>query len=94
MKRIRFEYDNPHATSVSLAADFTDWAANARPMRRSKGDGPFVTTVPLPPGEYEYKFVVDGEWREDPKADPVPNHFGTHNSRLTITAATRGRKAA
>jgi hypothetical protein len=37
----------------------------------------------LPPGIYEYRFVVDGEWVTDPKAaEAVPNPFGSSNSIL------------
>jgi 1,4-alpha-glucan branching enzyme len=40
----------------------------------------------LPPGRYEYKFIVDGEWIHDPKStDNVRNEHGTWNSVLYIT---------
>jgi len=94
MKRVRFEYENPNASSVLLAGDFTDWGENARAMHRAKGGGAFVAIVLLAPGEYQYKFVVDGEWLEDPQAETATNRFGTRNSRLTVSVAERGRKAA
>ena len=39
----------------------------------------------MEPGDHQYKFVVDGEWRLD-AANPnfVPNDFGTLNSLLTV----------
>ena len=41
----------------------------------------------LPPGAYEYKFVVDGEWLTDPGNPEVrPNAFGTYNSVLLVAA--------
>ena len=94
MKRVRFEYESPDASSVLLAGDFTDWEEHARAMRRAKGGGAFVAIVPLAPGEYQYKFIVDGEWVEDPHAEAVTNRLGTRNSRLTVSVAERGRKAA
>jgi hypothetical protein len=44
----------------------------------------FAAMVSLPPGRYEYKFIVDGEWVEDPKADSVPNEFGSRNSVIHV----------
>lgn len=83
MKKVRFRLVAPGAKEVLLVGDFTDWSA--RPMRRSKPRSrTFETTVSLAPGTYEYKFIVDGEWREDPRADSVPNEFGTSNSQISI----------
>ena len=84
MKQVRFSVDAPNAQKVFLAGDFTDWEKNARPMRRSKAGGSFVATVTLPKGRHEYKFIVDGSWHPDPKAQSVQNRFGTHNSVVKV----------
>ena len=34
----------------------------------------------LPRGRHDYKFIVDGDWVEDPKAEAAPNCYGTMNS--------------
>jgi hypothetical protein len=55
---------------------------------RSGGDanglhGP--RTVTLPPGMYEYMFVVDGKWITDPAADERRDDgFGRQNALLRI----------
>jgi hypothetical protein len=37
--------------------------------------------VALPPGNHQYRFRVDGEWRDDPAAAVrVPNPFGGENA--------------
>jgi len=36
-------------------------------MVRSEA-GCWSTTVPLPPGVYAYRFLVDGRWYDDPRA--------------------------
>ena len=42
-----------------------------------------MTELALPPGTYEYRLVVDGEWIADPSAkETVPNPFGGVNSVL------------
>jgi 1,4-alpha-glucan branching enzyme len=50
-------------------------------------DGHWKTTVALPPGRYQYKFIVDGEWIADPAAQKsVPNEHGSVNSVVEVRA--------
>lgn len=46
--------------------DFNEWNVNTHPMKKNKR-GVWEKAVMLPPGRYEYKFLVDGQWRNDPK---------------------------
>ena len=47
-------------------------------------DGIFRTTLKLPPGTYQYKFVVDGTWVADPaNPETVDDGYGGVNSVLT-----------
>lgn len=74
-----FTFNAPGALSVMLVGDFTHWQANAIPMRK-QGDGLWHAEVELPPGNYHYRFLVDGEWRDDPECTlHVPNPFGGRN---------------
>jgi peroxiredoxin len=57
-----FQYDRGRARSVEVAGDFTGW--HPVPMYRI-GSG-FLRHVPVPPGRYQYRFIVDGEWTLDP----------------------------
>ena len=42
--------------------------------------GVWEITVALPPGQHSYRFIVDGEWRDDPECKlRVPNPFGGQN---------------
>jgi 1,4-alpha-glucan branching enzyme len=86
MKRVRFSLEAPNASKVLLVGDFTDWQARAKAMRKEKAGGrTFTATVNLPPGTYQYKFIVDGKWVDDPKATShVANPFGSQNSLLTV----------
>lgn len=69
----------PTAGSVKLAGDFTDWEGAARTMRKLK-NGNWKTTVSLEPSDYEYRFMVDGEWVDDPACQQTrANGFGTEN---------------
>lgn len=70
------------AKEVSLAGSFTDWKPVE--MARQK-NGAFVTSVKLPRGTHQYKFVVDGTWIPDPDNDyRAPNPFGSANSVVSI----------
>jgi 1,4-alpha-glucan branching enzyme len=68
LKLVEFSLAQPSASSVQLAADFTDWETAPIDMVRF-ADGVWATTIPLPAGVYAYRFLVDGQWHEDPGAD-------------------------
>ena len=84
-KEVVFELVASSAKEVLLAGDFTGWEKT--PIKLRKGErGAWHATVILPPGQYHYKFVVDGQWRDDPRATAsCPNTFGTCNSVLEIS---------
>ncbi len=72
------------AQQVRLAGDFTNWERNAIPLQRN-GGYLWRANVKLEPGEYQYRFIVDGKWQEDPaNALRVPNAFGIFNSLLRV----------
>lgn len=75
-----FSITVPAATSVLLAGDFTHWQEKAIPMKRQR-EGLWTTTVRLAPGTYHYRFLVDGQWSDDPQCTlHVPNPYGTQNA--------------
>ncbi len=78
---VAFEYAGDGGR-VEVAGDFNDW----EPTALEKGeDGVFRTTLPIAPGTYEYKFVIDGTWVADPdNPDTVPDPYGGQNSVLTV----------
>ena len=79
LKSQTFRLNAPEANKVLLAGDFTDWQTKAIPMQKN-GDGFWTTIVKLPPGEHNYLFMVDGQWREDPECSlRVPNPYGGKN---------------
>lgn len=84
---VEFKLHAPHAKTVSVAGDFTEWIASARPLKR-KSDGSWVAQLRLKPGRYEYKFIVDDEWQNDPASDATtPDGFGGENSVVEVTTA-------
>ncbi len=81
-----FTYTAPDAGAVFLAGDFNGW--NATDLALAKGDGGvWSVSVALDSGAYEYKFVVDGAWVEDPdNPRKVSDPFGGSNSVVEIAA--------
>ncbi len=86
-----FSGDSDTATAVFLAGSFNNWSPTATPMTRDQRNH-WTVLLPLAPGHYEYKFVVDGEWCCEPgctfKSVQCPrctmNGFGTMNCVLEV----------
>ena len=80
-----FTFKAPAALSVVLAGDFTQWQENAIQMKKQAG-GLWHATVEVAPGTYHYRFLVDGQWRDDPECTlRVPNPYGDQNSVREVT---------
>lgn len=78
-RSIAFTFEAPAARLVSLAGDFNNWDTMAAPMHVD-ADGMWHLRVPLKPGRYEYRFVADGVWRDDPTAQQrTANALGGEN---------------
>ena len=64
--------------------DFNHWNAKAHPMKKDH-NGRWKKIVMLFPGKYEYRFLVDGKWHNDPQNENVcPNCYGSNNNYLNI----------
>ena len=71
-----FHFTASGATSVLLVGDFTHWESRPIPMRKGP-DGIWTAAVELSPGNHSYRFIVDGEWRDDPECTiHVANPYG------------------
>lgn len=81
---VRIEFAHEQAQTLFIAGTFNDWQPSATPMI-ALGNGRWAKELVLPPGRYEYRLVVDGEWMSDPAApEQVPNPHGSSNSVLTV----------
>jgi 5'-AMP-activated protein kinase regulatory beta subunit len=85
-KKITFSIEADVAKEVILMGDFNHWKPNKHKMKKDK-HGSWIKTLILSPGKYEYKFLIDGEWKEDPQNPQVcSNCFGTVNSVVNLSA--------
>jgi len=72
------------ANSVTVAGTFNGWHPETTPLRRVQQDE-WLTELFLEVGVYEYRFLVDGQWVDDPAAQGyVPNGLGGQNARLEV----------
>ena len=78
-REVEFTYNAPKAKEVCLAGTFNNWDPRSLHMKPTRS-GAWTAKVNLPPGRYEYKVVVDGQWAQDiPGEEKVANPFGTVN---------------
>jgi 1,4-alpha-glucan branching enzyme len=83
-RRTIFHLSAPDAGEVYLAGDFNNWDLRKHPMQKQE-NGVWKKTTMLFPGEYEYKFMVDGRWCTDPENDRMCwNRFGSQNNLIEV----------
>ncbi len=77
-------YNDPTAKTVQVAGDFNGWHPEASPLAAT-GFGEWNIHLTLRPGQYEYRFWVDGAWADDPLArQTTPNPYGGTNALLKV----------
>ena len=84
-KTVTFTVHADKGKAVYLAGEFNKWDPAAKKMSYKAKDGIYSATIKLAPGEYQYKFVIDGTWCADPEnANSVQNDQGTFNSVVVV----------
>lgn len=93
---VRFRFYAPSARTVQLAGNWpwNNWLAGQAQtgsflvgeMTDEDGDGVWERVEELPPGRYEYKFVIDRvNWKEDPNnPQKLDDGYGGFNSLLVL----------
>jgi hypothetical protein len=83
---VLFSYYDPSARDVCLVGDFSDWEPLENSMVQEQGNHIWTGKIPLEAGTYQYKFIVDGEWRVDPdNPEVVTTPTGVRNSALNVS---------
>lgn len=91
---IRFALHAPGATRVELAGDFNNWSPEATTLVHEDDNGSFGITLPLEPGRYRYRYVIDGNWTQDPHNTYVEsNPYGELNSIVEVDLADQPEPA-
>lgn len=87
-KGVKFIYEGK-AKKVTVAGTFNEWNAEKDKLKEVK-PGVFELFLPLAPGRYEYKFVVDGEWKLDPKNPKKILTLDGHENSVIIVKGPAG----
>jgi len=83
-KRISFNLSAPEAQEVILSGSFNGWDPKARALKCDK-KGVWRTWLNLPSGQYEYRYIANGHWQEDPSCNErLANPYGSHNSVVKV----------
>jgi chromosome partitioning protein len=87
-REVEVHFRDRKANDVRIAGDFNGWVPDKGVRSRLDTDGEtlvWTKILALPPGRYQYRYVVDGEWRADPEnPDAVPGPAGIRNSVLVV----------
>src|ERR1041384_4630257 len=76
-----FSYTDANAENVGVAGEFGNW--NILPMAKGE-NGKWTKTLYLKPGNYGYKFVINGDWKLDPNNPARKTVNDIENSAITV----------
>ena len=84
---VRFTLQAPEAANVFIAGDFNSWHPATDALEKDE-TGTWAIVIPLKPGRYAYKFVLDGgeTWKHD-ITNPLwaGDPYGGRNSLVVVT---------
>lgn len=82
---VRLSFSSPSAASVSVAGSFNQWDPERNRLASPDSKGVWTITLPLPPGRYEYRFVINNnEWVLDHSAPSTDDGMGDKNSLVIV----------
>jgi len=75
----------PQASQVLVTGDFNDWQPDRAAHLDPDGRGVWSAVLNLQPGRYQYRFIVDGRWMEDPHNNrTIDTPYGVKNSVVDV----------
>lgn len=84
--RIDLSYQNYQGRDLKIAGEFNNWVPDEG-IETVIDSGVIHKILYLEPGEYEYRLVIDGKWRNDPtNPEQITNPMGIHNSMLRVNS--------
>ena len=97
---VKFVFDSPSSGAVWLAGQFNGWRADVNAprypqvpvdqgviaMHIDEKTGYWTITIPLSPGRYQYKMVLDEGrvWEPDANTEQTDDNYGGKNSIIIV----------
>ena len=87
-KKVSFSLPGIEAREVYVVGDFNKWNRTKHRMKKQKEN--WKVSVKLPAGEYKFKYLVDGNWLNDPAAHKYEgNPYGSEDSVVVVPDSRR-----
>jgi len=87
-REVVIHFRDASARDVRIAGDFNGWVPDkgVRSLtEKAGGEQVWTKVLQLRPGTYQYRYVVDGDWCEDPNnPQHAPGRVGERNSVLVV----------
>lgn len=85
---VAFNLSNVKAQKVSVIGSFNNWRPEQHVMKFDPAKNRWIIEIAIPPGEYEYAFLIDNQQAvADPKADFYKKDgLGSRNSIVFVSA--------
>jgi hypothetical protein len=81
---IKFVYRRYGGKEVSLIGEWTYFQIPIALKPMEDGSGYFECYVQLYPKVYRYKYLVDGQWKNDPNENMVANNYGSSDNTIQV----------
>lgn len=82
--KIRFTCPTRKGKRAFLVGDFNCWDEHSHRMKQDNKDQ-LQLDLDIPPGKYNFKYLVDGVWWNDPDADDyAQNSWGSEDSVIKV----------
>lgn len=95
---IEFRFYRPGVRDVRVVGCFNGWCTGASPLSalrmRPAGDGWWVATAILPPGDHRFRYVADDQWYTDYAANGIEHGKLGINSLLYVPELAEPEVAA
>ncbi len=87
-KKVNFSLSGVKARGVFVVGDFNNWDRTKHAMKKEKNG--WKLSVRLPAGEHKFKYLVDGNWLNDPAAHKYAgNPYGSEDSVVVVPDSGR-----
>ncbi|MEE8379966.1 MAG: AAA family ATPase [Gammaproteobacteria bacterium] len=85
LQRIELIYPDYNGRDLKIAGEFNDWVPD-QGVETILEQTAIRKIFYAEPGEYQYRLVIDGKWRNDPtNPEQILNSLGIHNSMLKVS---------